>query len=85
MRICSKKTVYILIVTYNIHKDQHTSCSTCRIEIWEGIRSCPQDIIRNKVLLPRPFLPTKPYLLPKAKVKSAPCSNTLQKRFHLLS
>jgi hypothetical protein len=35
-------------------------------------------IIRSIVVFPRPFRPTKPYLLPKAMTTSAPCKSTLK-------
>lgn len=55
-----------------------TSCSTCNIDIWDGILNCPPEIILNNVVLPNPLRPTKPYLLPNANTMSAPCNNTLQ-------
>lgn len=54
-----------------------TSCSTCNIDMCDGIFNCFPDIIRNRVVLPRPFLPTSPYRLPCASNKSAFCSSTL--------
>lgn len=58
-----------------------TSCSTCSIDICEGIFSCFADIMRRSVVFPSPFLPTRPYRLPHASTKSAPCSNTLKVDF----
>lgn len=57
-----------------------TSCSTWRIDICEGIFNCFDAIILRSVVLPSPLRPTKPYRRPNARTRSAPCSNTLQKK-----
>lgn len=58
-----------------------TSCSTCRMEMWAGTRRLRHASIFSSVVLPRPFLPTKPYLRPLAKHSSAPCSRDLRQMY----
>jgi hypothetical protein len=46
-----------------------TSCSTWRMEICEGIGSSRPEMCRSSVVFPTPFLPTRPYFLPKFRLR----------------
>lgn len=54
-----------------------TSCSTCNIDMCDGICNCLPAIIRSSVVLPNPLRPTSPYRRPAANSRSAFCSSTL--------
>ena len=54
-----------------------TSCSTCNTDTCDGIYNSLRDIARSNVVFPIPFLPTNPYLRPKAIIRFEFCNNTL--------